>query len=106
MYAYEILVLLGRTPRKLVVTDVSGRPTGPIFKTMKTGPIGCLGTNYPHKPRNIPEERKSHLQSIGSLNHILKRILHISVILSETERFVVTILYKVRRQSCVQFLLV
>jgi len=71
---------------------------------MKKGPIGCLETsvtNYQYTPRNILEERKSHLQHIGSMNHALQRILHISVLLSDTEFFAVTILYEGRRQSCI-----
>ena len=37
---------------------------------LKMGPIGCpetSGQNYHSKPRNIPEERRSHLRRGGSL---------------------------------------
>ena len=75
--------------------------------TMKAEPIGCLEmsvTNYQYTRRNILEERKSHLQRMGSFNHTLQRILHILVLLSCIEPFAVTILYEVRRHSCIQFL--
>jgi hypothetical protein len=58
----------------LVVTDVSGRPSGPKFKgqamdflTLKMGPTGCTETsitNYQFTPRNIPGERRQQKSKI------------------------------------------
>jgi hypothetical protein len=56
--------------RRLVVTDVSGQPTGPIVPTLKMGPIGCHETSVTNDNstlRNIPEGWVSHLRRGGSL---------------------------------------
>ena len=60
------------TLRKLVVTDVSGQPTGPPSWTalpLKKGPIGCPKTSLTTKPRfvNIPEEQRPRLHCGGNL---------------------------------------
>jgi hypothetical protein len=54
------------TPRILVVIDVSGQPSGPIFKfhalPLKMGPtvLSWNVGNYQSTRRNIPEERISY----------------------------------------------
>ena len=64
--------------RGLVATDVSGQPIRPIFKgqsvhtarPLKMGRVGYTETSvtkYQFTPRNIPEERRSHLHREGSL---------------------------------------
>jgi hypothetical protein len=64
--------------RKLVVTDVSGQPIGPIFKGQSVQEF-CLtlenesdrlprnGGNYQSTLHNIPEELRSHLHHGQSL---------------------------------------
>ena len=56
--------------RGLVVTVVSGQPIRPIFKgpavwTAEPLKMGRIGR--PETPRNIPEERRSHLRRGGCL---------------------------------------
>lgn len=71
----SIVALLGRTLCRVLVTDVLGQPLRPIFKgqavqvflndvTLKMRPI-C----YPETStlRNVPEERRYHLDRGGSL---------------------------------------
>jgi hypothetical protein len=76
------------TPRILEVTDVSGQPTGPIFKcqaaqghsSWTAGSLsmvlrvytGTSVTNYQSTLRNIPEERKSKLHRTGRLKSRLQ----------------------------------
>jgi len=64
--------------RGLVVTDVSGKPIRPILKgsAVQTAGPSKMGrvcrpetpvTKYQFTPRNIPEERRSHLRRGGCL---------------------------------------
>jgi len=50
-----------------LAADVSGQPIGPIFKLRHKGCPETMVTNYQSTPRNIPEERISHLHRGGSL---------------------------------------
>jgi hypothetical protein len=71
----------------LIVTDVSGQPIGPIFKSQAVQYLDCLiledGTdrlsrnvgNYQFMLRNIPEDPRSHLHDGGSLKSRIKGIL-------------------------------
>jgi hypothetical protein len=66
----------------LLDTDVSGQQIGPIFKVqaawlLKTGPIRCPENFVKdcHSLRNIPEERRSHLQRGGSLKLFIEASL-------------------------------
>ena len=74
------------TQHRLVFTDVSGQPIGPIFKgqairtawLLNMGPTGCPETsvtNYQSTLSNIPEERRSHLHSHASLKSRMLYIL-------------------------------
>jgi len=51
--------------RKVVLTDVSGQPVGPISKCQVVQPW-TSETNSKSTLRNIPEERRSHLHRGGS----------------------------------------
>jgi hypothetical protein len=68
------------TRRRVVITDVSGQRICPIFTghrdswPVKMGSIRCPETsvnNYHTTPCNIPEERRSHQYSGGSLKSCL-----------------------------------
>jgi len=72
------LVFRVEKQRGMIVTDVSGQPIRPIFKgpavwttgPLKMGRIDCPETpvtKYQFTPRNIPEERRSHLRRGGCL---------------------------------------
>jgi hypothetical protein len=50
-----------------LVADVSGQPIRPIFKLRHKGCPETMITNYESTPRNIPEERISHLHRGRSL---------------------------------------
>jgi len=52
------------TQRRLVDTDVSGQPIGPIFQSQSLQVTSII--NYQSTLRNIPKERKFHSQG-GSL---------------------------------------
>jgi hypothetical protein len=67
----KIFALLGCDAAQ---TDVSWQAISPIFKgqAVKMGGIGYHGTSvtyYQYTLRNIPEERRTHLQRGGNLNH-------------------------------------
>ena len=69
----EIFALLGRWQHRLVVTDVSGQPIGPMFKGQR-GPLGCPETSapiYQSAPRNIPRKGKI---SIGDVFIVLTEL--------------------------------
>jgi len=52
------------TLRRLVVTDLSGQPTGPTSWTalpLKKGPIGCPKTSVTTKPRRVTSQKSEDL---------------------------------------------
>jgi hypothetical protein len=62
------------TQRTLVVTDVSGHPTGPVGPNLEEGTERLPRNvgNYHAMLHNIPEERRSHLHGGGRLKSYLK----------------------------------